>query len=85
MESAVRHSSHIAEAGNYVDYYTLLCETDGHAILIGMTYNLSGLVRDVRNQTVRGTELAMAYQVILSVICLLSLFCFVLRPSGCPF
>jgi sigma-B regulation protein RsbU (phosphoserine phosphatase) len=45
-----------------------------------MTYNLSGLVRDVRNQTVRGTELAMAYQVILSVICLLSLFCFVLRP-----
>ena len=80
MESALQKSSHLAEAGDYVDYYASLCDFDGHALLIGMTYNLEGLLDDVARETRTGTTFAIINQIGLSLICLLLIFYFVLRP-----
>lgn len=80
MESALANSSHLANAGNYVDYYSTLCKFDGHEMLIGMTYSLADLRNDIDRQTWTGTVCAILNQVSLSLICLLLIYLFVLRP-----
>ena len=73
---------HLAIAGDYVDYYTYLMTIDDKAVLIGLTYNLSGLLDTVRMETIRGTGLSVLYQMILLIILLLVLYLFALRPLG---
>ena len=80
MRSAVEHDGSLADAGGYVDYYSFLCDVDEHKALIGMTYSLASLTKDIDNQTWRGTAFAMFYQILLSLLCLGMLFIFVLRP-----
>ena len=80
MRAAVKDSAHLAEAGDYVDYYALVDRIDGKTALIGMTYNLTGLLVDVDRQTWNGTMVAMLYQICLSVICLGLILLFVLQP-----
>ena len=80
MRSATLYSSHLADAGNYVDYYTVLFSFDGHTVQIGLTYDISDLNRDVQTQTRTGAALAILTQLTLSVICLGLIFIFVLRP-----
>ena len=80
MRAAVKDSAHLAEAGDYVDYYALVDRIDGKTVLIGMTYNLTGLLVDVDRQTWNGTMAAMLYQICLSVICLGLILLFVLQP-----
>ncbi len=80
MREATVYSSHLADAGNYVDYYELLCSFEGHSVLIGMTYDLSGLRTESREQTRSGSTLAILNQIALSAICLGLIFLFVLRP-----
>ena len=80
MRAAVKDSAHLAEAGDYVDYYALVDQLDGKTVLIGMTYNLTGLLVDVDRQTWNGTMAAMLYQICLSVICLGLILLFVLQP-----
>ncbi len=80
MRHARAYSSHLASAGVYVDYYTWLGDTDGHPVFIGMTYNLSGMRASAASQANKETLYAMIFQVFLSVICLLLVFWFVLRP-----
>ena len=80
MRSAVRYSSHLADAGSYVDYYATLCSFDGHSVQIGLTYDLSDLQADVRAQTRTGATLAILNQLTLSLICLGLILVFVLRP-----
>ncbi len=80
MRSAEANSSHLASAGIYVDYYTLLGETDGHPVFIGLTYNLSELHSSAAASAHRETLYAMLFQIFLSLICLSLIFCFVLRP-----
>ena len=80
MQSAIQHTSHLADAGAYVDYYAWLGNVDGHDILIGMTYSLSTLKADISTQTTQRTSVAILHQVTLSLFCLLLLYHFVLQP-----
>ena len=80
MRKAIKYSSHLADAGRYVDYYALLGSFDGHSILIGLTYDLSDLRADMAAQTRTGTQLAILNQLALSLICLVLILLFVLNP-----
>ena len=80
MRGATRNSSHLADAGDYVDFYSFLCSFDGHSVLIGLTYDLSGLRQDIETQTRTGAKLAILNQIVLSLICLALISVFVLRP-----
>ncbi len=80
MREAVRNTSHLADAGIYVDYYSLLCSFDEHSVLIGLTYDVSNLRSDIERKTRTESTLAILNQVVLSLICLLLLSAFVLYP-----
>lgn len=80
MRSAIRYSNHLADAGNYLDYYTSLCSFGDHSVQIGLTYDLSSLRAEVRAQTRVGAALAILNQLTLSLICLGLILLFVLRP-----
>jgi sigma-B regulation protein RsbU (phosphoserine phosphatase) len=80
MQSAVMNESYIADAGNYVDYYSYMETIDGHDYLIGMTFDLTKLLTEVESQRRNASFTAMAYQIILSLICSLAIMFFVLRP-----
>ncbi len=80
MRSAKANSSHLVNAGKYMDFYTLLGEIRGHSAFIGMTYNLSDIRASAAAQAYRETRYAMLYQFFLCAICLLLVYRFVLRP-----
>ncbi len=80
MSNAMRYSSHLADAGKYVDYYAYLDKIDDHGVLIGMTYNLSSLTENIRLQTIRVSGVSMCFHLFQMVLCLLLLFIAVLRP-----
>ena len=80
MRSAKANASHLANAGDYVDYYTFFGETEGHPVFIGMTYNLSEIRNSSASQAKRETLYAMLFQIILSLICLILVNRFVLQP-----
>ena len=79
MRYARDYNGHLAEAGDYVDYYAYLGTVAGRPALIGLTYNLSNINADVRNHTRRGTGLAVANHIVLSLLCLDLIYLFVLR------
>ncbi len=80
MREAIQKSSHLANAGNYVDYYAYLCSFDEHSVLVGLTYDLSALRQDIQTQTRTGATVAIFNQLLLSLVCLALIFLFVLRP-----
>ena len=80
MIGALENHSHLAEAGSYMDYYASFFDFAGHSVLIGMTYNLTDLQNDMRDQSRVGTFMAILNQVGLSLICLTLLYAFVLHP-----
>ena len=80
MRSARANVSHLADAGDYVDYYLSLGETLEHPVFIGMTYNLSDIRASSAALAHREMLFAMLHQVFLSLICLLLIYYFVLQP-----
>ena len=80
MYNSYKEYKYLTDAGKYVDYYSYLTKINGRIVLIGMTYDLETIKSNIRFQTLNGTVLAMLYQVFLSVICLLLILHFVLRP-----
>ena len=80
MRAAVQSDAHLAEAGDYVDYYSYFAAAGDRYVLIGMTYDLTGLRADMRTQTGRSTAFAVAYQILLSLLCLGLIYRFVLHP-----
>ena len=81
MRNASQFSSHLADAGNYVDYYSFLCHLDGGKVaLIGVTYNLAGIRGEVSAQTWRGTALAVSQLLVLFFLCMALISRFVLSP-----
>ena len=80
MKQAQRYSNHLADAGNYVDYYAYLDQIDGRPVFIGLTYSTEDLKDDAITQTVVGMVFAVLYQILLSLLCLLLIWFFVLRP-----
>ncbi|MBR2779086.1 MAG: SpoIIE family protein phosphatase [Firmicutes bacterium] len=80
MRDALKNMSHMADAGEYVDYYVAMGSAAGHPVLLGMTYNVTDLLSDIRFQTWNGTAFAILYQVVLSLLCMALIFAFVLKP-----
>lgn len=80
MRLAKDNSGHLADAGKYMDYYSYFTSDGDLEVLIGMTYNLSGLMELINRQTVRNSSFAMIYQLVLSALCLGLISFFVLRP-----
>ncbi len=80
MRSALRQNTYLANAGGYVDYYSFFCNLGEHKVLIGMTYSLSRMAKDIDALAWRGTGYAMFYQLVLSLLCLALIFFYVLKP-----
>ena len=80
MRSASKYYGHLADAGKYVDYYTLIWSFDGNNVMIGLTYAVPELESDVQAQTRLGATIAWINQLLLSVICMALLLYFILRP-----
>ena len=80
MRAAKESSSHLASAGDYVDYYAYLAEVGDGTALIGMTYNRRGLTSSADSLTWRGTLWAIALQLLLSGVCLALIYRYVLKP-----
>ena len=80
MQRAMENASHMADAGDYMDYYALFHEFDGHAVLLGMTYNLSDMRESMRVMSEKNTTYAILNQIALSLICLTLLFFVLLNP-----
>ena len=59
MQHALLNSEHLADAGNYADYYSYLADVGGRAALIGLTYNLTDLQADARSQARKDTAAAI--------------------------
>ena len=80
MKSALKDSSYLASAGNYVDYYSHIGEVNGREVLIGLTYDISELRANVNERARQSTMLTMLQQLILAGLCLFLIYRFVLRP-----
>lgn len=80
MRNAQKNYTYLADAGNYVDYYSLLEQIDDRILLIGMTFNMTDLNSVIHSQTAGGTSFAVFYQLFLSVICLALIAYFIIRP-----
>ena len=80
MYNACRNYKHLADAGNYVDYYAFLAKVDGRCVLVGMTYDLSAIQASVTRRSIQGTAFAIFHLAILSALCLALISLFVLRP-----
>ena len=80
MRSAKQNFAYLADAGNYVDYYSYLTVEGDRILFIGMTYDLTALKQNIHSQTVSRTVAAVFYQFFLSVICLALISFFIIRP-----
>ena len=80
MRSAKRNKENLADAGEYVDYYSFFGMVDGNPLFIGMTYNLSEIMKVIKSDTVSGSFVAMTYQLFLSGICLALILFIIIRP-----
>ena len=80
MREATKNTSHLASAGDYVDYYALILSFDEHNVLIGLTYDVSVLLADIDAQTRTGATLAIINQFVLAAICLTLIILLVIRP-----
>ena len=80
MESAVADREHLADAGDYMDYYVHVLTFDRHAVFVGLTYNLTDMWANIRRTTFIASAQAMGYMLLLSVLCLGMLYLFLLRP-----
>ncbi len=80
MSKALKFSEYLADAGAYVDYYAAFNIVNGHPVLIGVTYNLAEMQKNVESETWSGTVIAIGYQILLSAIFMISIYFLVLRP-----
>ena len=80
MRDARENSSNLVRTGTFFDYYDYLGMVNDYNILTGITLNSDKLLADIKETTRQRTMLAMTYQILLSLICLLLILLFVIRP-----
>ena len=80
MKNAREKSKHLVDAGKYVDYYAYVDTINNKDLLIGMTYDLSSLYKDIKRQTWEGTAIAVVIELILAWICIGLIFTVVINP-----
>jgi len=80
LASTEQYEGYLADAGDYIDYYSFLTMIDDRAVIIGMTYDLSGIMSSIRTQTMEGTGYSMIYLVLLMTFIILNIFLFGIGP-----
>jgi serine phosphatase RsbU (regulator of sigma subunit) len=80
MENAIKNRNHLADAGNYLDFYSFLDRAGGIPILVGLTYDLTSINEQIQSETRNDTAAAVLGQLGLSVICMLMVYFLALRP-----
>ena len=80
LASTEQYEGYLADAGDYIDYYSFLTMIDDRAVIIGMTYDLSGIMGSIRQQTKEGTGYSMIYLVLLMTFIILNIFLFGIGP-----
>lgn len=80
MENAIKNRNHLADAGNYLDFYSFLDRAGGTPILVGLTYDLTSINEQIQSETRNDTAAAVLGQLGLSVICMLMVYFLALRP-----
>ena len=80
MRGARDDSSHLAPAGGYVDYYACLGEVDGKTVLVGLTYDMTGINARIMAETRRSTLHTMIFLTLLAAIGLALVDRVALRP-----
>ena len=80
MANAVKELNHLADAGDYIDYYSFFDTIGDKDILIGMTYDLSNIQNEIRSLTINNTLAAVTGQLILSLICLFMVYMLIIKP-----
>ena len=80
MENAIKNRNHLADAGNYLDFYSFLDRAGGIPILVGLTYDLTSINEQIKSETRNDTAAAVLGQLGLSVICMLMVYFLALRP-----
>lgn len=80
MKDAVNNNVHFTKAGNYADYYEYVADVDGQHMLIGLTYNLSQIMKDINEETAVGTSFATGWQLALMLVTLAMTLGFVVSP-----
>jgi serine phosphatase RsbU (regulator of sigma subunit) len=80
MENAIKNRNHLADAGNYLDFYSFLDRAGGTPILVGLTYDLTSINEQIQSETMNDTAAAVLGQLGLSVICMLMVYFLALRP-----
>ncbi len=80
MRDATQNNAHMAQAGNYVDYYSLLETNDGASILVGLTYDTSGVEKNAKREAWLNTRFAMIFQALMALGFMLLTYLFLIRP-----
>ena len=80
MENAIKNRNHLADAGNYLDFYSFPDRAGGTPILVGLTYDLTSINEQIKSETRNDTAAAVLGQLGLSVICMLMVYFLALRP-----
>ena len=80
MLNARKNKIYLAEAGKYMDCYSLIGSLDSFTVMIGLTYNITDIRLAVKDATAASMKYAMLHQIGLSAIFLVLMFFFVMRP-----
>ena len=80
MRAAQIQSAHLAEAGNYVDYYECVSIFGDKACLAGVTYNVKYLFSQIRIDALKSSLLAAVCQLVLLVIVMRWIGLFMIQP-----
>ena len=67
-------------SGDYADYYRMLYEFDGHAVLVGVSYKITSMNADIKDTARTGTAYAVFYQFILVQLIMGFLFFYGISP-----
>ena len=80
MKQAAEFKTHIAETEQYMDIYVYVGNISGMNLFVGVTYDLNSYQTEIKDETMHGVTNFVLLQLVLSVICLLLLFFFTIRP-----
>ncbi len=80
MRDARENEKHLADAGDYVDYYVHMSKLGNKDVFIGLTFAKKDLYKRISSQTRSESLNSIFYQVILLIIALFMLLLYVIRP-----
>ena len=80
MRMATETVDYLNRTGKYMDLYKYMYDVDGQHALIGVSYDTSDMMMKVNRQSYRDTLNVVIGLMLLSLLCLLLIMIYVLRP-----